>query len=62
MVEMARSMLKEKQLLNEFYAEAVATLVYLLNRSITKVIRDMTPYEAWYERKLEVSGLKVLDV
>jgi transposase InsO family protein len=38
-VEMAKSMLKGKGLPNMFWAEAVATAVYLLNRSPTKAVK-----------------------
>ena len=44
-VEMARSMLQEKNLPNKFWGEAVATTVYLLNLCPTKVVRDLIPYE-----------------
>ena len=46
-VEMARSMMKEKGLLTEFWGEAVATIVYLINRCPTKVVCDRIPMEAW---------------
>ena len=58
-VEMARSMLKGKNLPNEFWAEAVNTAVYILNRSPTKAVQNMTPYEAWFKRKPQVNNLKV---
>ncbi|XP_022849751.1 uncharacterized protein LOC111371808 [Olea europaea var. sylvestris] len=45
-VEMARSMLKGKGLPNLYWAEAVNTAVYILNRSPTKAVRNKTPYEA----------------
>nr|CAD1824673.1 unnamed protein product [Ananas comosus var. bracteatus] len=39
-VEMARSMLKEKGLPNEFWAEAVNTAVYIQNRCPTNVVKN----------------------
>jgi len=39
-------MLKEKGLPNTFWAEAVYTTVYLLNRCSTKAVQDKTPIEA----------------
>ncbi|XP_058000540.1 uncharacterized protein LOC110654465 [Hevea brasiliensis] len=48
-VEMARSLLKGKGLPNQHWAEAIATVVYLLNISPTKVVLNQTPYEAWKE-------------
>ncbi|XP_073114122.1 uncharacterized protein [Elaeis guineensis] len=57
-VEMAQSMLQGKMLPNEFLAEAVTTSVHLLNISPTKAVRNMTPFEAWYQTKPEaVSGI-----
>ncbi|KAJ4754257.1 polyprotein [Rhynchospora pubera] len=58
-VEMARSMLKTKGLPNLFWAEAVATAVYLLNLSPTKAVMNKTPFEAWFERKPAIGHLKV---
>ncbi|KAJ4820740.1 polyprotein [Rhynchospora pubera] len=58
-VELARSMLKSKNLPNLFWAEAVATAVYLLNLSPTKAVMNRTPYEAWFERKPIVSHLRL---
>ncbi|KAJ0653431.1 putative RNA-directed DNA polymerase [Helianthus annuus] len=56
---MARSMLKETGLPNCFWAEGVATAVYLLNRATTKAVPEKTPYEAWSGRKPSVRHLKV---
>jgi len=50
-MEMARSMLKEKGMPNTFWAEAVYTAVYILNRCPTKAVQDKTPIEAWSGRK-----------
>lgn len=58
-VEMARSMIQAKGLPIYFWAEAVATAVYLLNLSPTKAVRNQTPFEAWTGRKPTVSHLKV---
>lgn len=58
-VEMARSLLKGKGMPNCYWAEAVATAVYLLNLSPTKAVQNCTPYEAWIGRKPTISHLKV---
>jgi hypothetical protein len=58
-VEMGRSMLKYKNLPNKFWAEAVATAVYVLNISPTKSVWNKTPFEAWFERRRGVSHLRV---
>jgi transposase InsO family protein len=58
-VEMARSMLQEKNLGNCFWGEVVATAVYLLKLSPTKALEQKTPYEVWYGRKPSVGHLRV---
>ncbi|GKD09674.1 retrovirus-related pol polyprotein from transposon TNT 1-94 [Tanacetum coccineum] len=58
-VEMTRFMLKQKGMPNSFWAEGVATAVYILNISPTKAVWDQTPYEAWIGNKPSVSHLRV---
>lgn len=58
-VEMARSMLKWKGLSNNFWAKAVNTTVYILNRSPIKAVLNKTPYQAWHGQKPQVHQLKV---
>lgn len=57
-VAAARSMLKAKGLPGYFWGEAVATAVYLLNRSPTKSVEGMTPFQAWYGKKPAVHHLR----
>ena len=54
-----RSMLKEKNLPLEIWAEAVNTCVYVLNRSYTKSLENITPYEKWSGRKPNIDHLRV---
>eukprot|EP00253_Pinus_taeda_P019099 PITA_19099 len=56
---MARSMLQHKSVPNKFWAEAVFTVVYLLNRSPTQAVKGKTPKEVWSGRKPKISHLKV---
>ncbi|KAL5845342.1 hypothetical protein ACOSQ3_011395 [Xanthoceras sorbifolium] len=56
---MVRSMLKSKSIPREFWAEAVACAVYLLNRCPTKSVQSITPEEAWSSFKPSVAHLKV---
>ena len=42
-----------------YWGETVVTAVYILNRSPTKALDGMTPYEAWHGRKPAVSHLRV---
>ncbi|KAL0326674.1 UNVERIFIED_CONTAM: Retrovirus-related Pol polyprotein from transposon TNT 1-94 [Sesamum angustifolium] len=58
-MEMARSMLQEKYLPKAFWAEAVYTAVYLLNRCPTKAVQNMTPIEAWSGKKPSAKHLRV---
>nr|GEU40886.1 retrovirus-related Pol polyprotein from transposon TNT 1-94 [Tanacetum cinerariifolium] len=55
-VEMARSMLKQKGMPDSFWAEGVAAAVHILNISPTKAVWCQTPYEAWNGKKTLISG------
>jgi hypothetical protein len=44
-VEITRAMLNEKNLPNYFWAEAVTTAIYIINRTPTSTIYGMTPEE-----------------
>ena len=57
--ESTRSMLYEVYLSQNFWAEAVATAVYLRNRSPSKFLKNVTPYEIFNGNKPNVSHLKV---
>ena len=46
-MEMARSMMAAKYLPNEYWGEAVATAVYIMNRCPTKSVKNKVPQEAW---------------
>ena len=50
-IEMARSMIKVKDLLKGFWAEACNTAVYILNHRYTKVVNEMTPLQAYFGKK-----------
>lgn len=58
-VEMARCMMKSMQVPSEFWGEAVCIAVYVLNRAPTKALNNMTPFEAWHGRKLNVEHLRI---
>jgi hypothetical protein len=57
-MNMARTLLKEKNLSNIFWAEAVACSVYLLNRSPTTSLKMKVPQEAWSGTNLNVAYLR----
>ncbi|BBG96481.1 transposable element gene [Prunus dulcis] len=58
-VEMAKAMLHEKNMPYSLWAEAVHTAVYLLNRSPTKALENITLFEAYSGRKPGIGHLKV---
>lgn len=58
-VEMARSMLIGKGLPKTFWAEAVHTAIYILNRCPTKAVQNRTPFEAWHKKKPVVDHMRI---
>ena len=59
LVETVRSMLSHANLPHRFWAEALSTAAYLRNRSPTKAVNGMTPYEAWSGQKPRVDHLRI---
>nr|CAH66391.1 OSIGBa0134J07.9 [Oryza sativa] len=57
--DMANSMLQDKGMPKSFWAEAVNTAVYILNRSPTKAVPNRTPFEAWYGKKPVIGHMRV---
>jgi len=57
-MEKARTMLLEACLPESFWAEGVNTAVYLHNRSPTRSLEGVTPYEAWNGFKPDLSNLR----
>ena len=55
LIEMTRSMLGGSNLPQCLWAETLSSATYLRNRSPTKAIVGMTPYEAFHSKKLDVS-------
>lgn len=58
-MKMAHSMMTTKCLPNEYWAEAVAIVVYIMNRFPTKSMKKKVPQESWTGRKHSVSHLKI---
>ena len=56
---MAKSVLKEKHLPNEYWIEAVACLAYILNRCPTKAVINKTLEEAWKKKKHNIAHLRI---
>ena len=57
-VERARTTILNARLPERFWADAVATAVYILNRSPTKALMGKTPFEAWFGRRPNLSHLR----
>lgn len=58
-VEAARTMLQARGYDSEFWAEAVNTAVHVLNSSGTSSIKDVTPFELWFQRKPDIENLRI---
>lgn len=59
LVERARCMLFEAKLQKNLWAEAVACAAYVINRSPSRVLDEVTPYEKWTGKKPNISHLKI---
>lgn len=59
LIEAARSMLKDANLPDNLWAEAVNCAAYALNRTTCKRTPKSTPYERWFGIKPNVSNLRV---
>ena len=59
LLEKARCMLSNAELGKEFWAEAVSTVCYLVNRSPSTAIECKTPFEVWSGHKADYSMLRV---
>uniref|UniRef100_W8AUM1 Retrovirus-related Pol polyprotein from transposon TNT 1-94 n=1 Tax=Ceratitis capitata TaxID=7213 RepID=W8AUM1_CERCA len=58
LIEMARCMMLSAGAEESLWAEAVHTAAYLRNRSPTKALDGVTPYEAWHGHKPTVAHLR----
>ena len=59
---MARTILHENNLPNYFWAEAINTSCYILNRVLIRSSLDKTPYELWKNKKPNISYFKVFEI
>ena len=60
-VEAVRSLLHAKNLPLGLWAEAVATVVHVLNRSVNKRLNSLTPYELIYKVRPDVSYFRTFE-
>ncbi|PNX67698.1 copia-type polyprotein, partial [Trifolium pratense] len=59
MMNMVRSMLAGKKVPKVFWPEAVKWATYVMNRSPTLSVKNMTPQEAWSGKKPNVQHFRV---
>ena len=59
LMERARSMLSGAGLGQEFWAEAMETACYLVNKSPSSTLEDKTPQEVWIGKKPSPSHLRI---
>lgn len=59
LMETVRSMLAYAKLPQKFWAEALSTALYLRNRSPTKSVKGMSPFEAWTGEKPKIDHLRI---
>lgn len=59
LVERAKCMLFDANLDKGFWAEAVATAAYIINRSPSKVLEEQTPEEKWSGKKPNLAHMKI---
>ena len=52
-------MLNDESLSQDYWAEAVDTSCYVVNRSLTSALVNKTPYEAWARKGHSLAHLKV---
>ena len=57
--EVAQTLMSEKNVPHTYWAEAVSTAVYIMNRTPTAAVHDVTPEEKFTGVKLDLSHLKV---
>ena len=56
--EVARALMAEKSMPHCYWAEAVSVAVYIMNRTPTAAVHDVTPKEKFFSRKPDLSHLK----
>ncbi|MCO5559842.1 hypothetical protein L7F22_013446 [Adiantum nelumboides] len=57
--EVARALMSEKNVPHCYWAEAVSTAVYIMNRTPTAAVHNVTPEEKFFGKKPDLGHLKV---
>ena len=56
---MATCMIEENELSPKIWDEAINCATYIQNRDLHKLVKDKTPYEAWFGHKPNVSHFRI---
>jgi hypothetical protein len=56
-MELVRSMMHSQDVAPKFWAEAMHTAIYVLNRTLSRTL-PRTPFESWFQRKPSLSHLR----
>jgi hypothetical protein len=59
LVKCAQSMMKGNNISNDFWVEAISTVVFLKNRSPTRCLDHKNPFETLYDSKPVVNHLRI---
>ena len=57
--EMETCMIEVRELNPKLWAEAISWAAHIQNRSFHKSMKGMTPYEAWFGEKPDVSNFRI---
>ena len=52
--------MNEKHLPKSYWAKAANTTIYLMNRSTISEVHNLAPYKKFYEKKPDLSDVKIL--
>lgn len=58
-LEAARSMMFGANFHERFWGEAATTAVYVINRTATRTLDGVTPYEAWHKVRPSLSHIRI---
>ena len=58
MAKVARALMQEKNMPHFYWAEAVNTAVYIMNRTPTAAVHDVTPEEKYTGNKPDLAHMK----
>lgn len=58
-MESVRTILHASNLELKFWAEAINTVIYMLNSTGTSSVKHVTPHELWHNRKPQLKNLRI---